>query len=173
MIEIIKELPDNVVGIVARGRVTREECNDVLRPAMEASLKRYGKIRLYYEIGSRFPGAGWDDLDIGIGSLQRLERVAVVTDTGWVRHTVNALRFLIASEVRVFTTREAPEGRAWIASPSRGDAREAVEVATAPVRGLLRPLPALPPQARRPSARPAPRGDRRYRYPSDGDRQSH
>src|SRR4029077_2166737 len=57
MIEIIKELPDNVVGIVATGRVTNEECDDVLRPAMEASLRRHGKIRLYYEIGSRFPGA--------------------------------------------------------------------------------------------------------------------
>jgi len=173
MIEIIKELPDNVVGILARGRVTKDECNDVLRPAIEVALKRHGRIRLYYEIGCRFPGAGWDDLEIAIDHLPQWERVAVVTDTGWVRHTVNALRFLIASEVRVFTTREAPEGRAWIASPSRGDAREAVEVATAPVRGLLRPLPALPPQARQPSARPAPRGDRRYRYPSDGDRQSH
>jgi hypothetical protein len=27
MIEIIRELPDNVVGIVARGRVTNEECD--------------------------------------------------------------------------------------------------------------------------------------------------
>jgi hypothetical protein len=122
MIEIIKGLPDNVVGIVARGRVTSEECNDVLRPAMEVSLKRHGKIRLYYEIGCRFPGAGWDDLDIAIDHLPQWERIAVVTDTGWVRHTVNALRFLIASEVRVFTTLEAAEGRAWIASPSAGDA---------------------------------------------------
>src|SRR5712691_11337049 len=95
MIEIIKELPDNVVGIVARGRVTCDECNNVLRPAMEASLKRHGKIRLYYEIGSRFPGAGWDDLDLGMDNRSQLERIAVVTDTGWVRHTVNALRFLI------------------------------------------------------------------------------
>ena len=69
MIEIIKELPDNVVGIVARGRVTNEECDTVLRPAMEASLKRHNKIRLYYEVGSRFPGAGWADLDLAIDHL--------------------------------------------------------------------------------------------------------
>jgi hypothetical protein len=172
MIEIIKELPDNVVGILARGRVTKEECNDVLRPAMEGSLKRHGRIRLYYEIGCRFPGAGWDDLEIAIDHLPQWERVAVVTDTGWVRHTVNALRFLIASEVRVFTTGESAEGRAWIASPSCGDMRAPVET-TAQVRGLLRPPSVSPPQARRPSARPTPRGDRRYRYPSAGDQQSH
>ena len=64
MIEVIHELPDNVVGIVAKGRVTNEECDIVLKPAMERSLKRHAKIRLYYEVGSRFPGAGWDDLDL-------------------------------------------------------------------------------------------------------------
>jgi len=56
--------PDNaVIGIVAKGRVTKEECDSVLRPALEASLKRDAKSRLYYEIGCRFPGAGWADLE--------------------------------------------------------------------------------------------------------------
>jgi hypothetical protein len=168
MIEIIKELPDNVVGIVARGRVTNEECDNVLRPAMEASLKRHRKIRLYYEVGSRFPGAGWADLDLAIDHLPQWERVAVVTNTGWVRQTVNALRFLIASEIRVFTMLEAEEGRAWIAAS--GDAETAIGSAIAPVRALRRVPRALPPRSRRPSSRPAPRGDRRYRYPSAGGR---
>ena len=168
MIEIIKELPDNVVGIVARGRVTNEECDNVLRPAMEASLKRHRKIRLYYEVGSRFPGAGWADLDLAIDHLPQWERVAVVTNTGWVRQTVNALRFLIASEIRVFTMLEAEEGRAWIAAS--GDAETAIGSAIAPVRALRRVPRASSPRSRRPSSRPAPRGDRRYRYPSAGGR---
>jgi len=117
MLEIISELPDNVVGIVAKGRVTKEECSGVLKDAMEDSLRRHDKVRLYYEIGSRFPGAGWDDLDVGLGHMPLWERVAVVTDTGWVRHTVNALRFLLPTEIRVFTSFEADEGRAWITAP--------------------------------------------------------
>jgi hypothetical protein len=167
MIELIKELPDNVVGIVARGRVTNEECDNILRPAMESSLKRHCKIRLYYEVGSRFPGAGWDDLDLAIDHLPQWERVAVVTDTGWVRQTVNALRFLLASEVRVFTTLESEEGRAWIAA---NDAEAAG--ATSPPRAPPQPPRVPPPRARRLSARPARRGDRRYRHPSAGGRQS-
>ena len=164
MIEMIKELPDNVVGIVAKGRVTNEECDNVLKPAMERSLKRHGKIRLYYEVGSRFPGAGWDDLDLAIDHLPQWERIAIVSDTGWVRHTVNALRFLIASEVRVFTMLEAEEGRAWIASP--------LDAATARAPALQRLPHALLPRSRRPFARPVRRGDRRYRHPSAGDRQA-
>jgi hypothetical protein len=133
MLELIKELPDNVVGIVARGRVTNEECDNVLRPAMERTLRRHNKIRLYYEVGSRFPGAGWDDLDVAIDHLPQWERIAVVTDTAWVRQTVNALRFLIASDIRVFTTDEAEEGLAWIAA---NDAE--MPGATTPIRGSLR-----------------------------------
>jgi hypothetical protein len=168
MIELIKELPDNVVGIVARGRVTNEECDNILKPAMERSLKRHGKVRLYYEIGSRFPGAGWADLDLAIDHLPQWERIAIVSDTGWVRHTVNALRFMIASEVRVFTMLEAEEGRAWIASPLGAEAT--TPLAAARARALRLPH-ASPPRLRQPSARPARRGDRQYRHPSAGDRQ--
>ena len=116
MIRIVEGLPDNVVGIVAKGRVTNEDCDKVLKPLMESSLKRHDKVRLYYEIGSRIPGAKWDDLRLGVGPLPQWERVAVVTDVGWVRHTVKALRFLIGSEIRVFTTSEAGDGLAWIRS---------------------------------------------------------
>ena len=115
MIQIIDGLPDNVVGIVAKGRVTSEDCSRILKPAMENSLK-HDKVRLYYEIGSRVPGAGWDDLRLGVDRVPQWERVAVVTDVGWIRHTVKALRFLLGSEIRVFTTSQAGDGLAWIRS---------------------------------------------------------
>jgi hypothetical protein len=118
VIQIVEGLPENVVGIVVKGRVTNEECDKVLRPLVEESLKRHDKVRLYYEIGCRFPGAAWEDLRIGIDALPQWERVAVVTDVGWLRHTVNALRFVIPGEVRVFPTNQAYQGCAWISSSS-------------------------------------------------------
>src|SRR5215471_2768519 len=114
MLELIEGLPKNVVGIVATGRVTMRDCQQVLVPAIKSSRKRHDKIRLYYELNSRFPGAAWDDLDLGLDHASCCERVAIVTDIAWVRLTVKALRFLIPSEIRVFATIEAEEGRAWI-----------------------------------------------------------
>ena len=114
MIEIIEGLPNNVVGIVVNGRVTKKDCYDVLMPAMEKSLKQHDNIRLYYELTSRFPGAAWDDLNVGIEHVPPCERVAIVTDVGWIRYMVKALRFLISGEIRVFATVQASEGRAWI-----------------------------------------------------------
>ena len=158
MIELVAGLPKNVVGISVRGRLTMQDCRDVLMPAMRKSLKYHDKVRLYYELGSRFPGAAWDDLDLGLEHLARCERVAIVTDTGWVRHTVKAVRFLIPSEIRVFSTIEAEEGRAWITALPGADPD--VEM-PAPLRTrLLRPhrmrrssATASVPRARRPQPR--------------------
>ena len=152
MIELIDDLPRNVVGISVRGRVTKDECREILAPAIAKSLRWRDKIRLYYELGSRFPGSGWDDLDLGVESASCCERIAIVTDIAWVRLTVKAIRFLIPGEIRVFATEEAAEARAWItARPgSRADIESA---AAAPVRvrrarsqRRRRPAPAWPPQ---------------------------
>ena len=162
MIELVGGLPKNVVGISVRGRLTVQDCRDVLMPAMRKSLKYHDKIRLYYELGSRFPGAAWEDLDLGLEHFSRCERVAIVTDTGWVRHTVKAVRFLIPSEIRVFSTIEAAEGRAWITAAPGADA----DLQTAsPARARLARLrrvrrsstaPAAARRARRPQPRRRP-----------------
>jgi hypothetical protein len=115
MIELIHGLPKNVVGITTRGRVTREDWNDVLLPAIDEALRRHEKIRLYYEIASRYPGAGWDILDL---ATDKLERIAVVSDAAWVKWVANALYFLITSKVRIFTKEEEEESRVWITGPS-------------------------------------------------------
>ena len=114
MLELIEGLPKNVVGIVAKGKVTMQDCHDVLVPAIKQSRKRHDKIRLYYELNSRFPGSAWDDLDLGLEHAACCERVAIVTDIGWVRLTVKAVRFLIPSKIRVFPTILAEQGLAWI-----------------------------------------------------------
>jgi hypothetical protein len=153
MIEIIEGLPNNVVGIAVKGRVTKKDCSDVLMPAMENSLKGHDKIRLYYELNSRFPGAAWDDLNVGIEYVPPCERVAIVTDVGWIRYTVKALRFLIPGEIQVFATVRASEGRAWIAASPESPATAGP---SAPARRRL-------PRSRRPRSRTAMRSSRRWR----------
>lgn len=159
MIGLVGGLPKNVVGISVRGRLTIEDCRDLLMPAMRKSLKYHDKVRLYYELGSRFPGAAWDDLDLGLEHFSRCERVAIVTDIGWVRHAVKAVRFLIPSEIRVFSTIEAEVARAWIiaALGSNVGAENATPGRSrlAQLRGARRSPVA--PAAARSSRRPLPR----------------
>jgi hypothetical protein len=161
MLELINGLPGNVVGIAVSGRLTRQDCQDLLVPAMQKSLRRHDKIRLYYELNSRFPGAAWDELDLGVEHASRCERVAIVTDISWVRLTVKALRFLIPSDIRVFATVQAEEGRAWIKSrqPARLDAETAETETATPMRARrtaprrVRRSPAARPRTRLPRDR--------------------
>lgn len=121
MIEIIEGFPGNVVGLAAKGEVTRKDYLEVVIPAIDKALKRNAKLRLYYDLGSQFTGidfgAEWEDFKLGIEHLSRWERVAVVADVAWIRHAVNAFRFLMPGQVRVFTTGQTSEARNWIVAP--------------------------------------------------------
>lgn len=119
MIEFIEGFPDGTVAVAARGRVTAEDYDKVLIPKVEETLKRYGKLSLYCELGEEFSGidaaAVWKDLKIGVAHLMHWERMAVVTDVEWIRFAINAFRFLMLGRVRVFPTGEISKARAWIA----------------------------------------------------------
>jgi SpoIIAA-like len=120
MIEILTDFPDNVVAASASGVVTRQDYQNILEPRIELTIKRHPKIRCYYELGSQFsgmqPGAMWEDFKIGVEYLLRWERVAVVTDIEWIRHTFNIFRFLMPGEIRLFATSEAAAAREWVAA---------------------------------------------------------
>ncbi|HTW65434.1 MAG TPA: STAS/SEC14 domain-containing protein [Bryobacteraceae bacterium] len=118
MIEIIGTFPDRVVGLIAKGQVTKQDYERILIPRIEAALQRHKKIRLYYELGLQFSGidsgAAWEDLKIGVEHLGSWERMAVVTDVDWIKHMINAFRFLIPGDLRLFPTAQTLEARAWI-----------------------------------------------------------
>jgi hypothetical protein len=120
MIERVPGLPDNVVGFVAKGRVTKKDYDEALTPVVEQAVKRHAKIRCYYELGTEFTGmdagAFWEDFKVGVGHLTRWEKVAVVTDVDWIRHAVSVFRFLMPGEVKLFPTDKAAEARSWIAA---------------------------------------------------------
>jgi SpoIIAA-like len=119
MIRILSGFPENVVAVACEGRVTRKDYDDILVPTVTAALQRHEKVRLYYEITPQFSGmeagAIWEDFRVGMEHLLRWERIAVVTDIAWIRHTVNAFRFLLPGKVRLFAGGEAGAAREWIA----------------------------------------------------------
>ena len=118
MIQMLEGFPDGVVAAVATGRVTKRDYDEVLIPAVEAALGRRQKLRCYYELGQQFSGmdvgAVWEDFRLGIESLSRWERIAIVTDVEWIRLAIAMFRFLVSGEIRIFSTGQAAEARRWI-----------------------------------------------------------
>ena len=122
MLERLHDLPDSVVGIKASGEVTGEDYKDVLIPAVEAALEGGQKVRLLYVLGDDVKGMGltagaaWQDTKVGLGHYNRWQKVAVVSDKEWLRHSVNIFGYLIPGEVKAFTPAEEGEARTWVAN---------------------------------------------------------
>lgn len=122
MLERISDLPEPVVGIRASGEVTGDDYKNVLIPAVEAALKDGHKVRLLYVLGGDVKhlgftaGAAWQDTKVGLGHYRSWEKVAVVSDKDWLRHSVDIFGYLIPGEVRAFTPDQEAEARTWIAS---------------------------------------------------------
>jgi stage II sporulation SpoAA-like protein len=150
MLEAVEGLPSNVIGIVAKGRVTALECRTVLRPMIRGAFKQHQTLRLYYELHSRYPGAGWDALNLGLTKLPAWERAAVVSDTSWVRQMASAFLFFIAKDTRVFSNSEISDAKAWIMS---GIEAPATESRIEPFRPPVPPTIELPTRPGQPSRR--------------------
>ena len=80
----IPDLPDDVLGFTAKGKVTANDYEAVIIPAVEALFSRQSKVRFLYHLGEDFTGfeaaAVWDDMKLGLKHLAGWERVALVSD---------------------------------------------------------------------------------------------
>jgi SpoIIAA-like len=122
MIERLNNFPENVLAFICRGRVTKADYDSVLVPAVVKALESQMNVRLYYEIAADFVGfevgAMWEDFKVGMAHPSRWERIAVVTDIDWIRHTVRLFGFLIPATVRLYPLSEADKARTWIVAAS-------------------------------------------------------
>ena len=118
MIEQLTGFPDNILGFVCKCHVTRDDYETVLVPAVTEALKKHDKLRLYYETAADFsgidPGAMWTDFKTGVEHLTRWERMAVVTDVDWIKHTMQFFSFMMPGTTKVFPLSQAAAARAWI-----------------------------------------------------------
>ena len=118
MIEIIQGLPENIVAVVASGKITAEDYDNVLIPAIDDKIQKYGKIRMLYQLGMNFTGftyeAIWEDTKVGILNLTAFEKIAVVSDVDWVIDAVKIFKLFIPCPVRTYRNEQLPEAKAWI-----------------------------------------------------------
>jgi hypothetical protein len=121
MIEQIQGLPPGTLGFSATGKLTAQDYESVIVPDIEAAFAVNRKLRILFQLGPNFTGfeagAMWDDLKLGFRHFSGWDRVAVVTDLGWIRTTTRTLGFLAPAEMRLFSNAEFEQARTWIAEP--------------------------------------------------------
>jgi hypothetical protein len=122
MLERLENLPTNVVGVRASGRLSKDDYQGVVQPMFE-DLRRQGqRQRFIYQFAPEFEeieaSAAWQDLRVGIQYLRLLERCAVVTDVDWLRQASQFFGAMLPFPVRVFGNAEFAEAVKWAMEPT-------------------------------------------------------
>jgi hypothetical protein len=120
VLRVLEDLPDHVVGVEATGKVTDDDYRNVLIPAVRARLDAHERVRFIYVLGADFDGwslgAMWEDARLGLRDPKAWEKIAVVSDSDGVKHTIKALGWMMPGEVRVFGLGELAAAKEWTAS---------------------------------------------------------
>ncbi len=118
MLDVTRQPDNNILYVAYKGKITDDDYEKVLIPALEAALKDYDKIRLLVQMGEDFAGmegeAAWDDTKVGLQHFTHFEKIAVVTDVNWVRGSIKVFGFLAPGEVRLFGNSELDQAKGWI-----------------------------------------------------------
>lgn len=138
MLERVHDLPTGTFGLRARGKVSKEDYDDVFYPLLSEARRQGPRIRFLFHLPPDFesftPGAAWEDAQIGMRYLRLFERVAVVTDKDWVRGLSRGAGALLPCPLKVFRESEWSAALEWLGAPS---AARHVEHRLIPEQGVL------------------------------------
>jgi len=114
----IEGLPAGTLGFRAHGQVTAADYENIIVPDVEAAFALNRKLRLLYVTAEDFtgfdPGAMWDDAKLGMRHFSSWERIALVTDVGWLRTAATAFSFAVPAQFRLFHGAELTEATRWV-----------------------------------------------------------
>ena len=120
MFKQIENLPENVLGIEASGKLTHTYDTDHLIPVCDCMLDRYGTMKFLYVIGEDFDGfelaALWDDATYGVKHWSDVSHIALVTDESWMVTMLGMFAPFFPGETKVFSLSDRTKATEWIIS---------------------------------------------------------
>ena len=118
MIDPIPGLPGDVVGLHIRGKLTAEDYENVVIPAVEAAIEVADEVRVLVQLDDDFQGielgALLDDVRLGMKWVGDWDRVAVVSDPGVLASFSKLLGIVLPEKVKVFTPDLLDLARQWV-----------------------------------------------------------
>lgn len=165
---LLEGFPEEVIAIRAVGEVTSRDYEDRLIPLVRKMERKHGKLRLLMQLGPDFEtyttGAMWDDARLGLTHWRSFEKVAVVSDIGWITRSVEMFAPLMPGEVAVFPGDAMQAATSWItegagsAKPEKSESGKTAQDSAAPGKSSTRSQRATRPDAAKSAAAKAAAG---------------
>lgn len=120
MLRVLDDMPAGVLGVEATGRLTPSDYTDVLAPALREITDKGDKIRIVLVLpdagfGGIEPGALWEDVRLGLLEWSAWERIALVTDIGWMRQGLRVFAWAVPGEAKDFPSSDRAGAIIWAA----------------------------------------------------------
>ena len=120
MIELLSNVPPNVIGFKATGEVTKGDYDDVVFPQIEKHLDEGFKLNYVFVIDTslkNFTAAAWmQDAWLGLKKIAKWRKVAIVSDLESVRKFTDSLSHFVPGEYKGFTSFELSNAVIWAAA---------------------------------------------------------
>ena len=122
MIERIDDVPAGVIGLRASGKVTKDEYESVLEPALKEAIDS-GEARVLFvlpDFDGLEPEAWLEDVKTGLGvelkNRSAWKRFAVVTGVDWIATSMRLFAWAMPGEVTVYGMGQLDEAKEWVAA---------------------------------------------------------
>lgn len=121
MIQILNDLPEHVIGFRASGKVTKEDYDKILMPAVYEQSKKFNKINfllwLDTDISNYTFGAWVDDALVGLKHFTHWHKVAIVSHYRVIKRITNIFGHLVPGTYKGFQIVELDEAKKWVGEP--------------------------------------------------------
>ncbi|MGI8950395.1 MAG: STAS/SEC14 domain-containing protein [Chitinophagaceae bacterium] len=118
MIEIIKDMPVHVAAFRASGKVTKQDYENILMPAVDNLAKAHKKINflllLETDVGNYSLGAWVDDVLVGLKHFTKWNRIAIVSHQDAIKKITDIFGHLVPGEYKGFKTGDIASAKNWV-----------------------------------------------------------
>jgi len=120
MIQLINNMPNNLVAFRASGEVTKEDYENVVVPEVdrlaEATDTLNFLLQLDTDIENFTVGAWIQDALIGLKNITKWNRAAIVTDSVRIIAVTNGFSYLVPGEFKGFKKDAFAEAVDWVSN---------------------------------------------------------
>ncbi len=147
MIEILNDIAKDVIGFKLSGEVSGEDYEKVLIPALKSKLKQQSGLKVLYQVSENFDSYDFsamvNDAKAGFMFYTAWEKIAVLSDIGWIINCVKAFSFTIPAKVKTFSNSEIQKAKDWLTQKDMPKINMKISLDKKSKIAILEPLGAL------------------------------